>query len=364
MDLHSLSLDRRKRSAQVCAVDADGLHTVELDAAGCDRVAAAAQPLFDWAHGRGPASSRTPRDATLLAFEVDTQTRRLRLGYIAERSPPSGPPTTPGAPASPTSGSRPSGPGEPAALQWTEGDYHTLQGLLREAARTAVRELRPRRSEPAELSYDDRWEYLYQNGGDGWELGRAAPPLARYLTAQVRLAPGAKALVMGAGRGHEALLLGRLAPGRDTEIVAIDIAPSAVRATAAAVAAAGLGDLVKTVERDLFLQDATGVLAPSRYDLIVEHCCYCAVDPSRREEYIRQVARLLKPGGRFIGLFYCHSYPGGPPFGASMPEIEAQLSPAFVIDHGEVPSDSILTRATQEWLVDAHLREPGDAPRR
>lgn len=355
MDLHSLSLDRRKRSAQVCAVDADGLHTVDLDAAGCDRIAAAAQPLFDWAHGRGPASSRTPRDATLLAFEVDAQTRRLRLGYIAERSPPSGPPATPSA-TSPTSGGRPSQPGEPAALQWTEGDYHTLQGLLREAARVAVRELRPRKSEPAELSYDDRWEYLYQSGGDGWELGRAAPPLARYLTQNVRLPAGAKALVMGAGRGHEALLLGRQAVAGNAEIVAIDIAPSAVRATAAAVQAAGLGEVITTVERDLFLHDETGVLAAGRYDLIVEHCCYCAVDPSRREEYIAQVARLLKPGARFIGLFYCHSYPGGPPFGASMPEIEARLAPAFIIDHGEVPADSILTRATQEWLVDAHRR--------
>ncbi len=358
MDLLSLSLDRRKKSAQVCAVDAQGVHTVELDAAACERVATAAGPLFDWAQGRGPASSRTPRDATLLAFEVDAQNRRLRLGYIAERAPPSGPPAAPKSGSTPTSGGRPSQPGEPAALQWTEGDYHTLQGLLREAARTAVREIRPRKSEPAELSYDDRWEYLYQHGGDGWELGRAAPPIARYLSTKVRLPPEGRALVMGAGRGHEAILLGRLArdSGSRAQIVAIDIAPSAIQATQQAVQKADLGDVVTTVERDLFQQDSQGVLAPKSYDLVVEHCCYCAIDPSRRGEYLGQVARLLKPGGRFIALFYCHSYPGGPPFGASLPELQAELAPAFVIDHGEVPADSILTRATQEWLVDAHLR--------
>jgi hypothetical protein len=36
VDLLSLSLDRRKKSAQVCAVDAQGVHTVELDAAACE----------------------------------------------------------------------------------------------------------------------------------------------------------------------------------------------------------------------------------------------------------------------------------------------------------------------------------------
>lgn len=356
MDLLSLSLDRRNKLARVTAADAGGVITVDLDAAACERVAAAAQPLFEWAHGRGPASSRTPRDATLLAFEVDAQNRRLRLGYIAERAPPSGPPAA-GSRATPSgSPARPSQPGEPAALLWTDGDYHTLQGLLREAARTAVRELRPRKSEPTELGYDERWEYLYQHGGDGWELGRAAPPLARYLTAQLHFSAGQRALVLGAGRGHEALLLGKLAQGTGAQIVAVDIAPSAVRATQQAVAAAGLGQVVSTVERDLFLRDASGPLSAGSYDLIVEHCCYCAIDPSRRDEYMQQVARLLKPAGRFIALFYCHSYPGGPPFSASMPEIEAQLAPAFTIDHGEVPSDSILTRAAQEWLVDAHLR--------
>ncbi len=358
MDLHSLSLDRRHKSAHVRAAGAAGVVEAELDAAACERVAGAAQPLFDWAHGRGPASSRTPRDATLVAFEVDAQARRLRLGYIAERSPPSGPPAA-GSPisGSPISGGgRPSQPGEPAALLWTAGDYATLQGLLREAARTAVRELRPKKSEPEGLPYDARWEFLYQNGGDGWELGRAAPPLARYLSSQLTLRPGQRVLVLGAGRGHEALVLGRMAQSAAAQIVALDIAPSAVAATREAVAAAGLADVVQAVERDLFLRDEAGPLAASSYDLVVEHCCYCAIDPSRRDEYIQQVARLLKPGGRLIALFYCHSYPGGPPFGASMPELGAQLSTSFVIDHGEVPIDSILTRATQEWLVDAHRR--------
>jgi hypothetical protein len=68
------------------------------------------------------------------------------------------------------------------------------------------------------------------------------------------------------------------------------------------------------------------------------------------------VARLLKPGGRFIGLFYCHDYPGGPPYGSTVDELRARLAPAFMIEHEEVPGDSILTRAGLEWLVQARRR--------
>ena len=256
----------------------------DLDAAACDRVAMAAQPLFDWAHGRVPASSRTPRDATLVAFEVDALSRRLRLGYIAERAPSSGAPL-PQAVASVDAPIRPSQPGErePPALTWTEGDYGTLQTLLREAARTAVRELRPRVAEPAHLTHDTRWEYLYQNGGDGWELARTPPPLSRYLQTGHGLSAGSRALVLGAGRGHEAIALGRAAAGCGAQVVAIDIAPTAVRVTAQAAADAGLSATVHAVERDLFAQEDSGPLAPASYDLIVEHCCYCAIEPRRRD---------------------------------------------------------------------------------
>lgn len=364
MDLHTLVLDLRSRSARVTAADAQGVVLVDLDAAACERVAQAAQPLFDWAHGRVPASSRTPRDATLVAFEVDALNRTLRLGYIAERSPISGAPlpssgspqTSPGTAMAQSQSGRPSQPGEPTALTWTEGDYGTLQVLLREAARTALREVRPRKNEPAELSYDARWEYLYQHGGDGWELARTPPPLARYLSTQLQLKRGQHVLVVGAGRGHEALLLAKQAQAVGAHVVAIDIAPTAVKTVQEAATQAGLAETLHVVESDLFLRPETGPLAAASYDLIVEHCCFCAIEPSRRDEYVAQIARLLRPGGRFIGLFYCHSYPGGPPFGASIDEIKGRLGKDFVIDYEEVPADSVLSRVAQEWLIDAHCR--------
>lgn len=344
MDLHVLHLDRRLRRAFVRAADAGGEQQVELTGEAYERIARAAEPLWSWAHGRLPASSRTPRDSTLVAFEADALSRTLRLAYVAERSmPPSS--ADPAAPRLPPSAMSPS-------LAWCAGDYDAMQVRLREAARTAVRELRPRLADPPGLSPEARWEYCYQHGGDGWELGRPAPPLSRFLTARPELlGADQRSLVLGCGRGHEALALARLAAPRGAKVAALDIAPTAVRTTTEAAAAAGLTDCLTVYECDLFDDRGDEPLVSGAYDLVLEHTCYCAIEPQRREDYAQVVRRLLKPGGRFVGLFYCHDYPDGPPFGATIDEVRARLGAAFTVEHEEVPHDSILTRAGFEWLV-------------
>jgi len=335
MDIHSLSLDRRLRWAAVRGADARGEQVAELLGEAYERVAAAAQPFFDWARGRVPKSARTPHDSTLVALEIDALTRSLRLAYVAERGGAAGLPSA----MSPS-------------LSWCSGDYDAHHSLLREAARTAVRELRPRVAEPADLTPETRWEYCYQHGSDGWELGRAPPPLARYLTGQaLPLRPGSRALVLGCGRGHEALVLARAAQAIGAKVVAIDIAPTAVRLTNQAAAAAGLDQWLTAHETDLFAADGREPLTSGAYELILEHTCYCAIEPSRRGQYVATLNRLLQPGGRFIGLFYCHDYPGGPPYGGSTEEVRGRLLQSFTIEHEEVPLDSVLTRAGVEWLA-------------
>jgi len=336
VDLQFLSIDLREKRARLRAADAAGVESIELQGPSYERIVAAAQPLFEWAHGRVPASSRTPRDSTLVAFEIDALARTLHLAYVAERARPPGPPSA----SSPD-------------LAWCQGDYETQHTLLREAARTAVREVRPRTEDPPDLTPNSRWEYVYQHGGDGWELGRAAPPLDRYLRQSSPLRAGERALVIGCGRGHEALALAQLAKTVGAQVVAIDIAPTAIRSTQAAGEKAGLQGCLQAVETDLMTGEHQGLMASGTYDLIVEHTCLCAIEPSRRDEYAAAVRRLLKPGGRLIGLFYCHSYPGGPPYGMSNAEVRRLLEPSFAWEHDEVPSDSVLTRAGQEWLVSA-----------
>lgn len=341
MDLHALQLDRRVKRAWVRAADASGEQRAELHGEAYDRLAQSAQPLFDWAHGRLPASSRTPRDSTLVAFDVDALQRSLRLAYVAERSKE-------------LAASGPAPSAMSPALEWCTASYEEMQTLLREAARTAVRELRPRLPDPPGLDAESRWEYCYQHGGDGWELGRAPPPLVRVFQT-LQLDAEQRALVLGCGRGHEAMALAGIAQPRGAQVVAMDIAPTAVRLTREAATAAGLSCL-RAYEVDLFDPSGAEPLSSGAYDLIVEHTCYCAIETRRRDEYVAVLRRLLKSGGRFVGLFYCHDYPGGPPYGASIAEIRARLGADFVIEHEEVPRDSVLTRAGLEWLVAARQK--------
>ena len=47
------------------------------------------------------------------------------------------------------------------------------------------------------------WAAAYHEGRDGWELGHAAPPLARGIAT---IPVGQAAVVLGSGRAHEARL--------------------------------------------------------------------------------------------------------------------------------------------------------------
>lgn len=185
-------------------------------------------------------------------------------------------------------------------------------------------------------------------------MGRPTPPLQRYLTAQPILA-GQRALVIGCGRGHEAIVLGQ-ASEQGAQIIGIDIAPSAVQLATQQADALGLSGSVRFQLQDLFTWTEHDPSQQGAYDLVVEHNCFCAIEPHQREAYVDAVRGLLRPGGRLVGLFYPHDYPGGPPYGSTVQEIRTRLSPSFDIAHEEVPTDSVLTRAGLELLLVAARR--------
>ena len=88
------------------------------------------------------------------------------------------------------------------------------------------------------------WRQRYAEATQGWEIGRAAPPLERWLGQHSP--KGKRALVVGCGRGHEARLLARLG----ADVVAIDFAPEALDEARALALAEGVR--VDFRLRDLF----------------------------------------------------------------------------------------------------------------
>lgn len=82
--------------------------------------------------------------------------------------------------------------------------------------------LGPRPAPPAGPSDAAFWAQIDAAGRDGWELGRPAPPIARWLAG--RQVAGQRVPVVGCGRGHEARLFARAG----ARVVAVDLAEQAV----------------------------------------------------------------------------------------------------------------------------------------
>jgi thiopurine S-methyltransferase len=202
-----------------------------------------------------------------------------------------------------------------------------------------------------------RWDQRYREGGDGWELGQPAPPLATFLREDPRApAPGGPVLVPGCGRGHEAALLAEL----DCEVVGLDFSGEALREARRLHGPDRPG--LRWLQADLFDRaalEAAGVGAGSLRG-VLEHTCFCAIDPQRRGTYAATVAQLLQPGGWLLGLFWCHGRPGGPPWGSDPREIGELWRQAGLVAEIWEPARGSVAQRTGEWL--GLWRRPGPPP--
>ena len=159
--------------------------------------------------------------------------------------------------------------------------------------------------------------------------------------------PGLKsALVVGAGRGHDARLLAE----RGFEVLVVDFAPLALQA-----ASDNLQGLpVRFMQADIF--DLPTLLAGQTVDVLVEHTCFCAIDPSRRADYARVASELVRPGGLLVGVFFEFERPTGPPFGGHRDEYRQVFSPYFEIQRLALTSVSHEKRAGSPELEAIFVR--------
>lgn len=186
----------------------------------------------------------------------------------------------------------------------------------------------------------DFWEARYQNGTTQWDLGKSAPPFVHLLSQPDAPAQG-RAVVLGCGRGHDALLFAH----HRFDVVGVDYAPSAIAAASKAAKAQDL--TIQFIERDIFelLPDYT-----QQFDYVIEHTCFCALEPRLRDRYIDLAQALLKPQGHLIGLFFTHNRPGGPPYGSTPAEIVQRFSRHFQILSLEPTPYSVESRQNEEHL--------------
>ncbi len=160
------------------------------------------------------------------------------------------------------------------------------------------------------------WEVRWREGRTPWDLGRASAP-ARQL-AQQYLAPPDAVIIPGCGRGHEALLLAE----QGCRVTAVDFVAAPILALRQAAAARSLP--VEAVQSDIF--DLPAALN-GRFAAVLEQTCLAALGPARFADYEALAYRLLKPGGRLLGVFMELSGINPPPFSCPREAMQALFAP-------------------------------------
>lgn len=190
------------------------------------------------------------------------------------------------------------------------------------------------------------WEELYQEQTPRWDLGEAAPGFRTLLDSPNKPNPG-KTAVLGCGRGYDALLFAE----QGFEVIGFDFAPTAV-ADSRSLAQKN-HNTAKFLQRDIF---DLGVEFPHHFDYVVEHTCFCAIPPERRQEYVKLVRSILQPKGELIALFFTHNRPGGPPFGSTPAEIRQYFEADFEILFLEPVLNSVASRQGEEHIAQLRVR--------
>lgn len=190
------------------------------------------------------------------------------------------------------------------------------------------------------------WNARYKAGDTPWEKGAAGPPLLELLGKTERKIWGSgMTLVPGCGTGHDV----RALAAAGITAVGLDLAQEAIeRAGNYPQISDESYQLGNFLDPDFEMGNAVSA--------IWEHTCYCAIDPSSRPAYAAACARLLKSGGHLIGVFFLTPQgPGeedqGPPFNASIAELDERFAPWFDRVDAWAPEHTYPGREGKEWLA-------------
>ena len=186
------------------------------------------------------------------------------------------------------------------------------------------------------------WQARYATPGRaGWDAGRITPPLQAYFD-QLTEPQQLRVLIPGAGRAYEAEYLHHLG---SEHVVVADLAPEPLAELAARVPS--------FPKENLWLADFFALPPTQPFDLLIEQTFFCALNPALRPAYAQQCVRLLRPGGKLVGLLFDTDSPAAtePPFGGSRTEYATYFQPYFDFTHFDTAYNSLPARAGRELFI-------------
>ncbi len=185
------------------------------------------------------------------------------------------------------------------------------------------------------------WDEIYRNEKINWDLKGPNRVFVELLKDEKFMRPG-KILISGSGKGYDAIS----AYQEGYEVAGVDF--SSIANEFAENLAEKENANVKFIQSDIFKLDGYYNAA---FDYVYDYTTYCAFNPSRREEYAKKIAELLKPNGKLIALWFpVEKREGGPPFGINLIDTYRIFSKYLSLELSSTKINSIKPRKGREVL--------------
>lgn len=183
------------------------------------------------------------------------------------------------------------------------------------------------------------WTERYKTGQIQWDVGDITTPLKSYFD-QLN-DKSISILIPGCGNAYEAGYLWE-SGFRNVYVVDLSLEPLTNFSKK-------YPDFPKNqlLHKDFFDLEQT-------FDLIIEQTFFCALHPSEREAYVKQMKKLLKKGGKLVGvLFDDPLFDDHPPYGGNQSEYESVIEGPLKIEILERCYNSIKPRKDRELFLKA-----------
>lgn len=173
---------------------------------------------------------------------------------------------------------------------------------------------------PVDEKAHPRWQSMWGNLPPGayFDAMSPSPALLKFINDGV--IPSGRCLVPGCGRGYD---VNALAKQADRVVLGIDIAENAIQAAwdwYHSVPSDERAPLSNVDFKSINFFDLS-IEEKDTFDFIYDYTFLCALNPSLREAWGRQMANLTKPGGVLMTLIFpirSLDITGGPPYTVSL----------------------------------------------
>jgi SAM-dependent methyltransferase len=189
---------------------------------------------------------------------------------------------------------------------------------------------------------DLEWQRRYDEHDTPWDKGAPAPALVSFLRTD---AISGRVLVPGCGLGHEVRVIGAH-PG--CSATGIDLSTTAMAEASKLTSRSEVPTKAEFIVGDFFQLPSE---LHGSFDWLVEHTCFCAIDPDQRPAYIAAAATALCEGGKLFGIFYLNpDVEAGPPFAVSREELTRLFDSRFRLLEEWQPAETFAGRENREWV--------------